>query len=128
MEIECINKCGNLTDIPESNQCATCRELHQIQPLIPISFKDVEIEKTAVGNIVHIFTDKDPNDLIETIVKALYHTGYAQNFKAETDEMMKENDLPEWLVMAFTEVNRMNKKSLQDATKNSLDFMAHYEV
>lgn len=98
------------------------------QPIIPISFKDVEIEKTAAGNIIHIFTDKDPHDLIETIVKALYHTGYAQNFEAETDEMMKENDLPAWLVMAFTEVKRLNKKSLQDATNNSLDFMAHYEV
>lgn len=98
------------------------------QPIIPISFKDVEIEKTAAGNIVHIFTDKDPNDLIETIVKALYHLGYSQNFKAETDEMMKENDLPGWLVMAFTEVNRLNDKSLKDSEKNSFDFMAHYEV
>lgn len=98
------------------------------QPIIPISFKDVEIEKLAAGNIIHIFTDKDPHDLIETIIKSLYHMGYAQNFKAETDEMMKENDLPEWLVMAFSEVNRLNKKSLQDSTDNSLDFMAHYEV
>ena len=97
-------------------------------PIIPISFKDVEIEKTAAGNIVHIFTDKDPHDLIETIVKSLYHLGYSQNFPAEVDELMKESELPEWLIMAFTEVKRLNKKSLQDSEKNSFDFMAHYEI
>lgn len=97
-------------------------------PIIPISFKDVEIEKTAAGNIVHIFTDKDPHDLIETIVKALYHLGSAENFTAEADELMKENELPPWLIMALTETKRLLNKSLQDSEKNSFDFMAHYEV
>lgn len=98
------------------------------QPIIPISFKDVEIEKTSVGNIVHIFTDKDPNDLIETIVKALYHMGYSNNFPTEADELMKESELPPWLIMALTESKRLLNKSLQESEKNSLDFMAHYEV
>lgn len=98
------------------------------QPIIPISFKDVEIEKTAAGNIVHIFTDKDPNDLIERIVKALYHLGYAENFSAEADELMKQNELPEWIIMSLTESKRLLNKSLQESEKNSFDFMAHYEV
>lgn len=25
MEIECVNKCGNLTDSPHSNKCESCR-------------------------------------------------------------------------------------------------------
>lgn len=97
-------------------------------PIIPISFKDVEIEKTAAGNIIHIFTDDDPHDLIERIIKALYHLGYADNFSAEADELMKENELEPWLIMALTETKRLLIKSLQDSEKNSFDFMAHYEV
>ncbi len=27
MEIECINKCGNLTDSPNEKECETCREI-----------------------------------------------------------------------------------------------------
>ena len=27
MEIECANKCGNLTDSPDSPFCETCREV-----------------------------------------------------------------------------------------------------
>ena len=103
-------------------------ELIAKEPIIPISFKDVEIEKTSVGNIIHIFTDKDPHDLIETIVKALYVSGYAENFSAEADELMKENELEPWLIMALTESKRLLIKSLQDSERNSFDFMAHYEV
>lgn len=27
MEIQCVNRCGNLTDTPDSDMCETCREM-----------------------------------------------------------------------------------------------------
>ncbi len=27
MEIQCVNRCGNLTDSPDSDMCETCREM-----------------------------------------------------------------------------------------------------
>ena len=44
MEIECINKCGNLTDSPNENECETCREItiNELQS----KFDDVAREDT----------------------------------------------------------------------------------
>lgn len=98
------------------------------EPIIPISSKDVEIEKLSAGNIIHIFTDNDPHDQVETIVKALYFMEYAKGFEKEVDDLMKAKELPEYLIMALTETKRLIKKSLQDAERNSFDFLAKLEV
>lgn len=78
--------------------------------------------------MIHIFPKTDSHDLIENIVKGLYLSDYAKNFSAEADELMKQNELEPWLIMALTETKRLLNKALQDSTKNALDFMAHYEV
>ncbi len=44
MEIECINKCGNLTDSPNEKECETCREI-TIEEL-QSKFDDVARENT----------------------------------------------------------------------------------
>lgn len=98
------------------------------QPIIPISFKDVEIEKTIPGEMIHIFPQKDSHDLIEEIVQGLYLSNYAKNFSAEADELMKQNELEPWLIMALTETKRLLNKAMQDSTKNAMEFMAHYEI
>lgn len=96
--------------------------------VIPLSQDDIEIEKLSPGEIIHIFCKGDATDLVESIVKGLYLLHYAENFGAEVDETMKESELPPWLIMAFTEVKRLNKKALQDSERNSFDFLAQFEL
>lgn len=97
-------------------------------PAIPLSADDLEIEKLSPGEIIHIFSKGDAVDLVETIVKGLYLLNYTQNFAAEVDELMKESELPPWLIMAFTEVKRLNKKALQDSERSAFDFLEFFEL
>ncbi len=96
--------------------------------IIPLSQDDIEIEKLSPGEIIHIFCKGDATDLMETIVKGLYLLNAAENFGAEVDELMKASELEPWLIMAFNEVKRLNKKALQDSERNSFDFLAQFDL
>ncbi len=43
MEIQCVNKCGNLTDSPDSDMCGTCREMSP-QKSYTVVWQDGKIE------------------------------------------------------------------------------------
>ncbi len=84
---------------------------------------DIEIEKFASDAILHIFPSTDPHDALEDILMGLYLLDLAKNQGNEFDEVMKKSEQQNYLIMAFTEIKRRNKKGLADAEKWAFNFM-----
>lgn len=84
---------------------------------------DIEIEKFAADSILHLFPHNDPHDTIEDILMGLYLLDLAKNQGDEFDDIMKSKEQANYLIMAFTEVKRLNKKSLAEAEKWAFNFM-----
>ncbi len=76
---------------------------------------DIEIEKFASDNIIHLFPGSDPHDAVEDILKGLYLLDKLSNQTEEHDEIMKKSEQANYLIMAFAEVKRINKKNLEEA-------------
>lgn len=84
---------------------------------------DIEIERFAADCIIHLFPHDDPHDAIEDILMGLYLLDLARHQGGNYDKAMKKEEHPNFLIMAFTEVKRINKKSLEEAQKWAFNFM-----
>ncbi len=76
---------------------------------------DIEIERFASDAIIHLFPGSDPHDAVEDILKGLYLLDKLSNQTEEHDEIMKKSEQANYLIMAFAEVKRINKKNLEEA-------------
>ncbi len=76
---------------------------------------EIEIEKFASDAIIHLFPSSDPHDAVEDILKGLYLLDKLSSQADEVDEIMKQKEQANYLIMAFAEVKRINKKSLEEA-------------
>ncbi len=76
---------------------------------------DIEIEKFASDAIIHLFPGSDPHDAVEDILKGLYLLDKLSNQGNEHDEIMKKSEQANYLIMAFVEIKRINKKNLEEA-------------
>ena len=55
MEIECVNKCGNLTDSPRFDKCESCREMENLpeeRKLLNIILKHLDDAEIISPNVV----------------------------------------------------------------------------
>ena len=76
---------------------------------------DIEIERFASDAIIHLFPGSDPHDAVEDILKGLYLLDKLSNQTEKHDEIMKKSEQANYLIMAFVEIKRINKKNLEEA-------------
>jgi hypothetical protein len=92
-------------------------ETTQLQPM------DVKIKKTKEGTVIHIFTQTDAENTIRDIVKGLHLLKTANQLPRELDDTLKSKEQPHYLIMAFAEVKRISKNSLEQAEKHASNFL-----
>ncbi len=44
MELQCVNRCGNLTDTPDSDMCETCRDIVENVKKYKVTWQNDKIE------------------------------------------------------------------------------------
>lgn len=93
------------------------RETTQLQPI------DVKVEKIKEGTVIHIFTQADADSTIQDIVKGLHLLKTANELPRELDDTLKAKEQPHYLIMAFAEVKRISKNSLDQAEKYASNFL-----
>ena len=84
---------------------------------------DIEIETLTPGPIIHLFPKHDPYEAVEKILKSLYLMNDIEQVVTEMSNYIKEKEQPDYILMAFAELQRLLKKSLLDSEKYSLEFM-----
>ena len=89
---------------------------------------DLEIETLAPGPIIHIFPKDDPSQGAEDILKGLYLLKRSFEIGPELDEILKNKEQPEYLIMAYTEIKRLIAEIQKDAEKYALDYVSKIQV
>lgn len=90
---------------------------------LSLELEDIEIESLHPGPIIHIFPKDDPSSAVEEILQGLHLLGDVRLVLNEMDEFIKKKEQPEYILMAFAELQRLLRKSLIDSEKYSLEFM-----
>ena len=89
---------------------------------------DLEIETLAPGPIIHIFPKKDGQQAAEDILKGLYLLKRSYEIGPELDEILKNKEQPDYLIMAFTEIKRLLAEAQKDAEKSALEYVSKIQV
>ena len=85
---------------------------------------ELEIESLAPGPIIHIFPKINGNEAAEDILKGLFLLKRSYEIGPELDEILKNKEQPEYLILAFTEIKRLIAEAQRDAEKSTLDFIS----
>jgi len=85
--------------------------------------EDIEIEELTPGPIIHIFPKKDPYDAAEKILKGIFTLEEIQLILDDWDKTIKQKEQPEYIIMAFAELQRVLDEIQKNSEKRSLEIM-----
>ena len=85
--------------------------------------EDVEIEKLAPGDIIHIFPSSDGYDVVEQILKGLKTLEKLNEMYDEWEKIIAQKEQPQYLIMAFAELKRTIDAITLQSEKYALEFM-----
>lgn len=85
--------------------------------------EDVEIEVLTPGPIIHLFPKHDPFEAFEQILQSMHFTDDIKKVLLDLEKQIEDKEQPEYLIMAYAELQRIIKNSLLAAEKHSLEFM-----
>ena len=90
---------------------------------LTLDVDEVEIEKLHPGPIIHIFPKDNPEQAVEEIIRGLYLLNDIKTVFSEMDQLIKDKEQPNYILLAFAELRRLLEKSLVESEKYSLKFM-----